>query len=820
MNFKKDLLPHIISIVVFIGVTVVFYSPVVFSGKTLNQHDIIQGLGASQEIIEYREATGQEALWTNSMFGGMPAYLINMNWSGDLMLYLHRILSLWLPGPAGATLLAFISFYILLLSFKVRPYLALIGGLAYGLSSFNVISIEAGHMWKVWAIAYMPMVLAGVHLTVRRKYLLGMTVTALGLALELRSNHLQITYYLLLLLLIYGLIQLIFAIRDDELPSLMKSVGYLVVAALLAIGCNLGKIWSVYEYGQYSTRGPSDLTNTQSDGSGLDKDYIFRWSNGIMEPITLLIPEFFGGPTVSSLSANSNLGEALRNNGLAPVQVRQQLQQVYTYWGKQPSTAGPSYAGAVIIFLFILGYTLLDKKFLIWISVAIAFSILLSWGNNFESFNNLMFEYFPGYNKFRSVSMTLVIALVCIPLAALVCLEKILQDIGNPQLRKKVLKASAITGGILLLAILYSYLGSFRGSVDQQLAGQLPDWYLEAMQKDRASLLRSDAFRSLIFIGLTLALLHVRANNKINHSMLIIGLAVLVLIDLWSVDKRYLQSEDFVPKSKQALVSPTEANRTIQNDPEPGYRVLSFLQNPWSDARTSYFHNSIGGYHGAKMRRYQELIEGCLDDQFRGIIQDIQNGQREWDQYGIINMLNTRYFIAGAESNSVLKNNGALGNAWLVSSVTSVNSADEELELVCQINPKSTAVVDVSRFPVSGNSFNDAGEIVLEEQRPNYLKYRYENSGSGFAVFSEIYYPEGWTASIDGEPAAIIRANYVLRALEVPDGEHIIEFQFEPSAYYTGNKIMMASSLLLLLVIAGTVWYEFKRVMSSNRPAA
>ena len=502
MNFKQTILPHLVAVFIFFVVTVVFYSPIVFGGKTINQHDLAQGFGASQEIIDFRSNTGEEALWTNSMFGGMPAYLINTQWSGDLTLHIHRLLTLWLPGPAGVTLVSCITFYMLLLVFKVRPWLAIIGGLTFSLGSFNIVSIEAGHMWKMWAIAYMPLVLGGIHLIFSGKYLQGMTLTALALALELRSNHLQITYYLMLMLLIYGTVQLIYAVRANQTRSLFKSTAYLSVAVILALGCNFGKIWSVYEYGQYSTRGPTDLTNSDGPTSGLDKEYAFRWSNGITEPLTLLIPEFFGGPSVSSLPVDSELGEALRNHGIPPVQIRQQLQQVYTYWGSQPSTAGPSYAGAIVILLFILGYSFTEKKHLIWITVAIVISTILSWGHNFEVFNNLVFDYFPGYNKFRSVSMTLVIALLCIPLAAFLGLENLLNRLREPESLKKLLVAAAITAGILLVAIIYSGIGDFRAPVDDRLTGQVPAWYLDSLRSDRASLLRGDAVRSLILVAL------------------------------------------------------------------------------------------------------------------------------------------------------------------------------------------------------------------------------------------------------------------------------------------------------------------------------
>ncbi len=811
MNFKQNILPHVAAIAIFFVATVAFYNPLVFGGKIINQQDIVQGLGASQEIIEFRNVTGDEALWTNSMFGGMPAYLINTQWSGDLILYVHRVLTLWLPAPAGVTLVSCVTFYLLLLVFKVRPWLAVIGGLAFSLGTFNIISIEVGHMWKMWAIAYMPLVLAGVHLTFDRNYMLGMVLTALGLALELRSNHLQITYYLLLLLLVYGATHLVYSIRSGKANTMFKGLGYLMVAAALALSCNLGKIWAVYEYGQYSTRGPSDLVNTEGPSNGLDREYAFRWSNGITEPITLLIPEFFGGPSVKSLAVESNLGEALRSHGMAPVQIRQQLQQVTTYWGKQPSTAGPSYAGAIVIFLFVLGYSLTEKKHLIWISIAIVFSTMLSWGHNFESFNNLIFDYLPGYNKFRSVSMILVIALLCIPLAAFMGLEKLLQDLEKPETLRKMLVAGAITGGVLLLAIIYSSIGDFRGPVDDQISGQVPPWYLDALRADRADLLRSDAFRSLILVGLSMAALYSLARKKIGPVLFYVILGMLVLIDLFAVDKRYLRSEDFVSKTKSAKIVPSAAEQRVLKDPNSNFRVLSYLQYPWTEARTSYFHKSLGGYHGAKMKRYQQLIDSCLDSQYRGLLQGLQSGQQDWSEFSIVNMLNTRYILVGSDETGVLRNESALGNAWLVASVKTVTSADQELKQTCEIDPSSTAVIDESRFTLSATSFSNSGEISLEEYSPNYLKYRFQNPGNALAVFSEIYYPKGWKATIDGEPAEILRANYILRALEITGGPHLIEFRFEPQAYHTGNKIMMASSILLLLLCAGTIFLELKK---------
>ncbi len=620
----------------------------------------------------------------------------------------------------------------------------------------------------------------------------------------------------MLLLLIYGGVHLVYSIREGKLSVLSKSLGYLAIAALLALSCNLGKIWSVYEYGQFSTRGPSDLVNTEGPSNGLDRTYAFRWSNGILEPITLLVPEFYGGPSVKSLPVDSNLGEALRSNRMAPVKIRQQLQQVSTYWGDQPGTAGPSYAGAIVIFLFVLSYFLLPRKELIWISIGIAFFTMLSWGHNFESFNNLIFDYLPGYNKFRSVSMALVIALLCIPLAAFMCLEKLLQDLKRPDSWRKILLAGAITGGILLLAIIYSSIGDFIGPVDEGIASQVPDWYLNALRADRAGLLRSDAFRSLILIGMVMVALYFKTKEKIGFSLLYGIMGLLLLIDLWGVNKRYLRSEDFISASKGEKVVPSAADQHLLKDPDPNYRVLSYLQYPWSEARTSYFHKSLGGYHGAKMKRYQELIDGCLNTQYRDILQGLQTGQLNWDDFGIVNMLNTKYLLVGSEASSALLNESVFGNAWLVSSVSTIQNADQELEQVCGIDLRSTVVVDDSRFTLSATSYDNSGAIVLEEYRPNYLKYHFQNPEKALVVFSEIYYPKGWKATIDGEPVEILRANYILRALEVAGGSHSIEFRFEPQAYLVGNKVMMASSILLILLFAGTIFLELKQNEASS----
>ncbi|MDH3709144.1 MAG: YfhO family protein [Cyclobacteriaceae bacterium] len=818
MNFKDDVLPHLFAIIVFLMVSTIFYSPLVFSGKSLDQHDISQGIAASQEIIEHRNQTGEEALWTNSIFGGMPAYLINTRWSGDLMLHVQHLISLWLPSAAGVMLVCCLTFYILLLVFKVRPWLSIIGALGFSLGSFNIISVEAGHMWKMWAIAYMPLVLAGVHLAFNKRLLMGFALVALGLALELRSNHLQMTYYLLILLLIYGAVQLFYALKYGQLSGLLKPLGYLVVAALLAVLCNSGKIWSVYEYGKYSTRGAPELTQEAATSKGLDREYAFRWSNGIMEPLTLMIPEFFGGPSINTLPSDSNLGEALRANGQAPVQVRQYLQQVATYWGDQPFVAGPAYAGAIVMFLFIMGLSLVDRRNRLWLVIAILLSILLSWGNNFEIFNNLMFDYFPGYNKFRSVSFTIVIALVCIPLVGFLGLEKLMANASDPKVRTQLVRAGIITGSILVLAVIYSNIGSFRGANDEQLFSQVPPWYAQALKADRASILRNDAIRSLIFAGLVWLILFYHVKNKVARNLVYAILGVMVLADLWGVNKRYLQNEDFISRNTLKPAA-TAADQQILQDPDLNYRVLSFLSSPWNDAVATSYHRSVGGYHGAKMRRYADVIEGCLDTEFRSLLQELRsNGQV--GSHPVLNMLNTKYLIAGNEAGSAIRNPYAQGSAWFVPEVQLVNSADEEFAALCNLPIASKALVDQSKFPIdhvaNTNTFSTSGSVVLEDYKPNYLKYRTQNQELGFAVFSEIYYPKGWQATIDGASTEIIRANYLLRALVVPAGSHVIEFKFVPKAYIVGNRIMMVSSTVLMIIVLLIFYREIKKSIQTR----
>ncbi|NJN27746.1 MAG: YfhO family protein [Cyclobacteriaceae bacterium] len=492
--FQKGL-PHFIAIIAFVAVSIFLYSPIIFEGKTMDQNDINQGVGAASEIIEFRKLTGEEALWTNAMFSGMPAYLISLNWSGGWLLQTtQKTFTLFLPRPVGENFLAFVSFYILLLSFGVRPYLAIGGAFAFGLSTFFIVSIQAGHMWKIRAMAYMPLVVAGVRLVFSKRYLAGFILTSLALALELNANHLQITYYLFLLLVFYGIAELVSDAKEKQLHSFGKKVAVLALAGFLAVGTNLGRLWTTYEYGKYSIRGKSELLNTPSDSKeGLDPEYVFRWSSGMWESMTLLVPHVYGGASGVYHGKNSDMGEALKRQNVDRSQINQYERAYLGYWGDQPGTAGPAYAGAVVCFLFVLAFFFVDNKSKYWMVGIIVFSIMLSWGKNFPAFNNLMFDLFPMYNKFRAVTMVIILALMVIPLMGFTGLEKFIAAGWSNETQKKLLIATGISAGAALLVLFFTNPPPIEGA---------PNWLTDAVEADRKGIIQSDVYRTLFYIVL------------------------------------------------------------------------------------------------------------------------------------------------------------------------------------------------------------------------------------------------------------------------------------------------------------------------------
>ena len=786
-KFKK-FSPHLIVILFFVAISFTYFSPVL-QGKLLNMADITHWKGMSKEVTDFREATGEEALWTNSMFSGMPAYQISTRSNGNLIQYVAKTISLGIPRPANLLFLYLLGFYLLLLSLKVDYRLSAVGAIAFSFSSYFFIIIMAGHMTKAHAIAYVPMVVAAVLYTYSGRMLLGGVLTALTVALQLYANHLQITYYLVLTLILIGLVQFIKDFKANNLIDFSKRTGILLVAALLATGTAITGLSTTMEYGTESTRGKSELTNNlENKTSGLDKDYATSWSYGIAETFTLLIPNFYGGASQGELTTDSETYQAIKR---AP-NAKQLIKQLPLYWGTQPFTSGPTYAGSVVMFLFIFGLLFVKSEMRVWILLATIMSILLAWGKNFMPLTDLFLDYFPGYNKFRAVSMILVIAEFTIPLLGFVALNKFLKTDSDE--KKKPLKlAFYIVGGLsLIFALMPTLFFDFVGGQDANLAKN--GWPIDALQADRAGLLSADSWRSFIFIVLAFGTMWMFLKNKISSKYVIFIVGVLVLSDMWTVNKRYLNDDNFARKSKlQVPYQATAADQQILRDSDPNFRVFNQSVSTFNDASTSYFHKSIGGYHGAKLKRYQELIEN-----------HIAKGNME-----VLNMLNTKYFIT--PKGQVQQNHGAMGNSWFVNEINIVANADAEITALDGFNPANSAIVD-TRFSeqMIYELDNTGASITLTQYKPNYLKYNSIATKDGIAIFSEIYYDKGWNAYVNGELKPHFRVNYVLRGMQIPAGSHVVEFKFEPAVYHVSEQIALASSLILLLLLAFVSVKELK----------
>ena len=809
-KFKK-ISPHLIVILLFVVISFTYFSPVL-QGKLLNMADITHHKGMSKEVTDFREATGEEALWTNSMFSGMPAYQISTRSNGNLIQYVAKTISLGIPRPANLLFLYLLGFYLLLLSLKVDYRLSAAGAIAFAFSSYFFIIIMAGHMTKALAIAYLPMVVAAVLYTYRGRMLLGGVLTALTVALELYANHLQITYYLVLMLILIGLVQFIKDFKANNLMDFSKRSGVLILAALLASATAVTRLSTTMEYGTESTRGKSELTNNlDNKTSGLDKDYATSWSYGIAETFTLLIPNFYGGASQGKLTTDSETYQAIKR---AP-NAKQLIKQLPLYWGAQPFTSGPTYAGSIVMFLFIFGLLFVKSEMRVWILLATIMSIMLAWGKNFMPLTDLFLNYFPGYNKFRAVSMILVVAEFTLPLLGFVALNKFLlekdedyetyskvkdvraQKVSHVVVKSKKLRslnlAFYIVGGLsLIFALMPSLFFDFVGGQDANLAKN--GWPIDALQSDRAGLLSADAWRSFTFIALTFGAMWMFLKNKISSKYVILIVGVLILADMWTVNKRYLNDDNFARKSKvQVPYKATAADQQILRDKDPNFRVFNQSVSTFNDASTSYFHKSIGGYHGAKLKRYQELIENHISK----------------GNMAVLNMLNTKYFIT--PKGQAQQNPGARGNAWFVNEINIVANADAEIAALDGFKPSNTAIVD-TRFSeqIIDGLDNIASSIVLTEYKPNYLKYNSNSINDGIAIFSEIYYDKGWNAYVNGELKPHFRANYVLRGMKIPAGNHVVEFKFEPAVYHVSEQIALASSVLLLLLLAFVSVKELK----------
>ena len=799
MNFTK-IKSHALIVLLFALISFAYFSPLL-EGKRIDGHDVKTWIGMSKEISDYRENTGEEALWTNSLFSGMPAYQISVKYSANLIKYVDKVISLGFPRPANLLFLYLLGFYFLLVSLNVDYRIAAIGAIAYAFSSYFFIIIQAGHMTKAHAIAYLPMVVAAVIYTYRGKMLLGGVLTSLAVALQIFTNHYQITYYLILVLLFIGFAQLYKDFNANNLQSFFKRTGILIMAALLAAGTSFTRLKTTLDYGKETTRGKSELTNNLDNKTkGLDKDYATQWSYGVAESMTLLIPNFHGGSSMSSVlsiddSQTLDFLRKFRNKKLAnALQYR-----ASSYWGDQPIVSGPTYAGAIVIFLFFLGLFLIKSEYRVWLLLATIMSLMLAWGKNFMPLTEFFLDYFPGYNKFRAVSMILVIAEFTIPFLAFLGLNKFLTDNDKQSNLIKLKNAFYITGGITLVFALFpSMFLDFLSDKDLSPISngvKTPNGFLDGLVADRSTLLSSDAWRSFIFITLSFGVLFLYIKEKLSKNYVILIIGALLITDMWGINKRYLNEDHFARKSKvKTPYKPTQADNFILKDKDPNFRVFNQSVSTFNDASTSYFHKSIGGYHGAKLKRYQELIEFHISK----------------GNMNVLNMLNTKYFIT--QDGRAQLNPGALGNAWFVENISTVKNADEEIAALGNFDPLKTIIVD-ERYDdnlININNLNSSSSIKLDSYKPNHLTYTSNNIDEGIAVFSEIYYKDGWNVYINGIESNHFRANYVLRAMKIPAGNHIIEFKFEPSVFTNGERISLASSISLLLLLLFVSYREIK----------
>jgi hypothetical protein len=800
----KPFLPHLIAVIVFIVVSFAYFYPVL-EGKVLKANDSTVSKINSKEIQDFREKNGREPLWTNSVFSGMPAYLISTHYPGNLIKYADNFLRIF-KMPVSVLFLSMLGFYIMLLMFDVNPWLAIAGALGYGLSSFFFQILGAGHNTQAIALSYMSPMIGGIYYTYRKDAIKGAIFTAFILALEIQANHVQITYYAMICLLIFAIVELIYSIKNKTVAKFLKTSALLVIPFIIAIGINFASLYTTYEYGKYSIRGKSDLKGeNKNTTAGLKVDYITTWSYGVDETFNMLIPNYKGGSS-RPFDRNSETFKVLAQNNNQDA-----INQLQKYWGTQPGTDGPHYVGAIVFFLFVLGLILIKGPEKWWLLAATILSVMLAWGKNFLPLTNLFIDYFPGYNKFRAVTMTLVIAEFCIPLLGFIALR----DVFNGKLtRNEIIKglkiAAGITGGfILLVLIIPGIAGSFLGQGEEQY----PDWLKSALILDRKGLLRSDGFRSLVFILLSAGIILAFISDKLRKEYAILVIALLIVLDLWTVDKRYLNADRFDrPAPAQKSFSPAAANAFILKDPS-NYRVLNF-QNPFSDnSPTSYFHKSIGGYHGAKMMRYQELIDSCIYPELAEFsaagqkAKSVEELQASFNDTPtpVLNMLNTKYLIYDINSMPLI-NSKALGSAWFVENPVIAEDANDEISIVSSFDPSKEATVDTqfknlvtkTTYPVA-----EGDKIELKSYQPDELLYSSHASEEKLAVFSEIWYPKGWKCYIDGKESQYFRTDWTLRGLIVPAGDHEIKFIFRPVSYYTGNKVSLASSALLLLIFAG-----------------
>lgn len=801
----RHLLPHLIAYLILLAVAFLFFAPTVFEGKVLQQSDNLQSRGMQTELRDFKEKTGRYPLWTNSMFSGMPGYQILYKSKSALEIpFRAALLGNHMGPPHTGILLMMAGMYFLLAVLRIDWRVALVGAIGFGLSTNFLDLALTGHSTKIVALAYMGPVFAGAIMAFRGKALTGAGIMGLGLGLQIYANHVQITYYTLLLLAVLGIVYLVEAIKAKKWLPFGKAAGLLVLATGLAFASNAGRLWTTYEYSQESIRGKSELTQKEgSSGSaagevGLSKDYAFGWSYGIAETFTLLIPNYFGGSSNENFVADQNSATYKALVGLRDEeQANALVGEGAHYWGQQPFTGGPVYFGAAVLLLFFLGVFLAKSPLRSWLIAGALLTLFFAWGKNFSAFNYFLFDHFPLFNKFRAVTMAL--GLTCAMVIALgaLGLQAFLDRSTDSAAKKRALYlAGGTTGAILLLGLLLSY------SYDYGTAGaELPQTVANALKEDRAALLRADLTRSFLFVAIAFGLLFARLRANLGSTLVIIGLGLLVLIDLWSVGRRFVSKDDFIdPITLKQFTEAKDVDKQILQDTDPHYRVIDLRQNPFSNALTSYHHESAGGYHAAKLMRYQEMIERYLSDPSRNM--------------HIYGMLNTKYIIYGQSGQQAQAqiNREALGNAWFVNSYEILPNGDAEMAALATLKPAEKAVLQESFRPqLEGLNIqvDSMASILLTSYHPDTMVYRYSAATEQLAVFSEVYYPpsKGWQLYVDGEPLSILKANFLLRAARVPAGQNReLKMIFSPKAYYTGETITLLGSLgALALGILGIV---------------
>ena len=831
MRTYKKFLPDVVVVLVFAIISFAYFLVPVTQGKILFQHDASAGVGSAQELTEYQNRTGETTRWTNSIFGGMPTYQMSPSYqSTDGLLQVMNAYHLWLPDNVWFLFAYLLGFYILLRAFDFRQTLAALGSIMWAFSSYFLIIIAAGHLWKVMALAYLPPMIAGIVLAYRGRYLSGFIVTALFTAFEIKANHVQMTYYYLFIILFMVIAYLVKAVREKQLAGFMKSTGVVAAAAVIGIAINLSSLYHTWQYQKESMRGKSELVKKDAanqTSSGLDRDYITQWSYGIDETLTLLVPDAKGGATVP-LSKNATA------MAKADPQIQSMIPQLYDaipqYFGTQPGTSGPVYVGAFVLFLFILGLFIVRGSMKWALLAATVLSVLLAWGHNFMGFTNFFLDYIPMYAKFRTVASILVIAEFTIPLLAALALKKIVDE---PEVLTKQMKfvyiSLALTAGVaLLLALFPGMMEPFVSDQERQMItsiqgmdGNTANTILSNIATMREAMVSADAWRSVIIILIGFALLFLYKMKKLRAEYMVICMAVLCLVDMWQVDKRYLNDEMFVPKSERDMPhQATSTDLAIMKDKSLDYRVLNLVSNTFNENETSFFHKSIGGYHPAKLRRYQEMIDAYIAPEMQAAMQAIaaKNGNmQEVDGakvFPVLNMLNTKYFILPLQGGATmpLQNIYAQGNGWFVDKINYVADANAEYSGVGKIDVRHEAVADKKFEAALGQAkANDSTAIVkLDKYEPNNLQYTVNSKNGGVVVFSEIYYP-GWTATIDGQPAELGRVNYILRAVSVKPGKHTVVLDFHPTSISTTETIAYIAIVILLLAIAGAGYMEWRK---------